>query len=173
MIKKEDVYHIGKITKKHALKGEVVFNFTDDIFDRADCDYLICEIEGILVPFFIEEYRFRSDNSVLVKFENMDTAESVQPLIGSEVYFEKKFATDSEDGEVSLSYFIGFDIQDTDETSAGKIVGIDDTTDNWLFIVENAKGEQALVPANEELIVEINNETSTITMNLPIGILEL
>ncbi len=173
MIKKEDVYHIGKITKKHALKGEVVFNFTDDIFDRTDCDYLICDIEGILVPFFIEEYRFRSDNSALVKFDDMDTADSVQKLIGSDVYFEKKFATETEDGEISLTYFIGFDIKDTDGTSAGKIIAIDDQTDNWLFVVENIKGDQSLIPANEELIVDIDHENTTITMNLPLGIMEL
>ena len=57
MIRQEDVYKIGQITKVHGLKGEVVFNFVDDIFDRVDCDYLICELDDILVPFFIEEYR--------------------------------------------------------------------------------------------------------------------
>lgn len=173
MIKKEDVYHIGKITKKHALKGKVVFNFTDDIFDRVDCDYLICEIEGILVPFFIEEYKFRSENSVLIKFTDMDTADSVQQLIGTNVYFEKKFITETEDGDVSLNYFIGFSIKDTDGTSAGKIVGINAQTDNWLFVIENTEGKQSLIPANEELIVDINHETSTLTMNLPLGLMDL
>ena len=67
MIRKEEVFKIGVINKPHGVKGEVSFTFTDDIFDRVDCDYLILLMDGILVPFFMEEYRFRSDNVALVK----------------------------------------------------------------------------------------------------------
>ena len=59
MIKKEEVYKIGLFNKPHGIHGELQFTFTDDIFDRVDCDYLICLLDGIFVPFFIEEYRFR------------------------------------------------------------------------------------------------------------------
>ena len=74
MIKKEDVYKIGVLTKPHGIKGEVSFSFTDDVFDRVECDYLICLMDGILVPFFIEEYRFKNDSVALVKFDGIDTA---------------------------------------------------------------------------------------------------
>ncbi len=69
MIKKEEVYKIGLFNKPHGIHGELQFTFTDDIFDRVDCDYLICLLDGIFVPFFIEEYRFRSDSTALVKLE--------------------------------------------------------------------------------------------------------
>ena len=49
MIKKETVYKIGKIGKPHGVDGEVSFHFDDDIFDRVDADYLILDIDGILV----------------------------------------------------------------------------------------------------------------------------
>ena len=78
MIKKEDVYKIGVLNKPHGVKGEVAFTFTDDVFDRVDCDYLICLMDGILVPFFIEEFRFKSDSVALGKFEDIDTAEQAR-----------------------------------------------------------------------------------------------
>ena len=91
MIKKEEVFKIGIINKPHGVKGEVSFTFTDDIFDRVeDCDYLVLLLDGILVPFFIEEYRFRSDNVALVKFEGIETAERARMLTNVEVYFPKK-----------------------------------------------------------------------------------
>lgn len=72
------------------MKGEVSFTFTDDVFDRTDeCDYLVLLLDGILVPFFIEEYRFRSDDVALVKFEGIDTAERARMLTNVEVYFPK------------------------------------------------------------------------------------
>ena len=55
MIKQEDVYRIGRLGKPHGVRGELSFQFEDDIFDRVDADYLILDIDGILVPFFIEE----------------------------------------------------------------------------------------------------------------------
>ena len=78
MIKQEDVYKIGRLGKTHGVKGEVSFQFDDDIFDRVDAEYLVLEIDGILVPFFMEEYRFRSDTVCLVKFCDIDTQQRAQ-----------------------------------------------------------------------------------------------
>lgn len=87
MIKKEEVYKIGLFNKPHGIHGELQFTFTDDIFDRVDCDYLICLLDGIFVPFFIEEYRFRSDSTALVKLEGVDSAERARMFTNIEVYF--------------------------------------------------------------------------------------
>ncbi|MBQ0023213.1 MAG: 16S rRNA processing protein RimM [Prevotellaceae bacterium] len=174
MIRKEDVYQIGRITKTHALKGEVNFMFTDDVFDRVDADYLICEVDGILVPFFIEEYRFRSDSTALVKFEDLDSADAVQFLVNSDVYFEKKMMDELDEDEVSLNYFIGFKMMDGDNgKEIGTITAIDDNTENWLFIVESADGNEYMIPAHEEFIAEIRQEDKEMVMDLPIGLLDL
>ena len=47
MIKAEEVYKIGRLGKAHGVKGEVSFQFDDDIFDRVDADYLVLDIDGI------------------------------------------------------------------------------------------------------------------------------
>ena len=87
MIKESEVFKIGVFNKPHGVKGELSFTFTDDIFDRVDCDYLICLLDGIMVPFFIEEYRFRSDTTALVKLDRIDTAEQARKFTNVEVYF--------------------------------------------------------------------------------------
>lgn len=177
MIRKEDTYKIGQITKAHGLKGEVVFTFVDDIFDRTDCPYLICEVDGILVPFFLEEYRFRSESSALVKFEDIDSAESASIILGSDVFFEKKYIEESDQEEISLNYFIGFSIKEGDNV-IGEIIDIDDNTENWLFVVQTCIGNgseenEILIPAHEEFIVDINHKDKIIEMDLPLGLLEL
>ncbi|MCQ2111758.1 MAG: ribosome maturation factor RimM [Bacteroidaceae bacterium] len=173
MIKKEDTYKIGQIGKPHGLKGEVIFNFTDDIFDRVDCPYLICEVEGILVPFFLEEYRFKTDSSALLKFDGIDSVEDTRQIVGSDVFFENKFIEESDEEEVSLSYFVGFNAIDSEGNAIGEIVDIDDNTENWLFVVEDSEGKEILIPAHEEFIIDINHKKKTIEMDLPEGLLEL
>ena len=173
MIKKEEVYKIGLFNKPHGIHGELQFTFTDDIFDRVDCDYLICLLDGIFVPFFIEEYRFRSDSTALVKLEGINTAERARMFTNVEVYFPVKHAEEAEDGELSWNFFVGFRMEDVRHGGLGEVVEVDTTTVNTLFVVEQEDGEELLVPAQEEFIVEINQEKKLITVELPEGLLNL
>ena len=168
MIKEEEVYRIGRLGKAHGVKGEVSFQFDDDIFDRVDCDYLVLDVDGILVPFFIEEYRFRSDSVALVKFEDIDTQQRAQELTGCDVYFPRSLA--DEDDSPSLTMLVGFDIVEANGgTTVGRIAAIDDSTANLLFELEDGR----LIPANDDLIEDIDTQQQKITMSLPEGLLTL
>ena len=173
MIKKEEVYKIGLFNKPHGIHGELQFTFTDDIFDCVDCDYLICLLDGIFVPFFIEEYRFPSDSTALVKLEGIDTAERARMFTNVEVYFPVKHAEEAEDGELSWNFFVGVRMEDVRHGELGEVVEVDTTTVNTLFVVEQEDGEELLIPAQEEFIVEINQEKKLITVELPEGLLNL
>lgn len=169
MIKKEEVYKIGRIGKAHGVKGEVSFNFDDDVFDRVDAEYLILEVDGILVPFFMEEYRFRSDSTALVKFEDIDTQDRARELTNCDVYFPRDLADDEEE-VLTYSFLVGFDIVDaTTGKKVGTIASVDESTLNILFELEDGM----LIPASEELITDIDKDNKTITIALPEGILDL
>lgn len=169
MIKREDVYKIGRLGKAHGVKGEVSFQFDDDIFDTTDADYLILEIDGILVPFFMEEYRFRNDSLALVKFCDVDTQQRASELTGCDVYFPRTLAEEFE-GQLSLSSLVGFDIVEASNSKViGKIAAIDDTTQNILFELEDGR----LIPASDELITNIDTNRQQIIMQIPTGLLEI
>lgn len=170
MIKKEEVFKIGVINKPHGVKGEVSFTFTDDIFDRVDCEYLILLLDGILVPFFMEGYRFRSDNSALVKFEDIDTAEQARRLTNVEVYFPKKYMDEQED-VTSWNFFTGFRVEDVRHGYLGEITNVDDSTLNVLFVIEK-DGEELLLPAHEEFILDIDRKRKVMKVDVPNGLIE-
>lgn len=171
MIKKEEVFKIGVINKPHGVKGEVPFSFTDDIFDRVeDCDYLILMMDGILVPFFWEEYRFKSDNVALVKFEGIDTAERAKMFTNVEVYFPKKYM-DEQDEITSWNFFVGFQVNDVRHGALGEIVDVDDATMNVLFVIEKEGGE-LLLPAHEEFILDLDKKNRVLTVEIPEGLLD-
>lgn len=173
MIRKEEVYKIGVFNKPHGVKGELSFTFTDDIFDRVDCDYLICLLDGIFVPFFIEEYRFRSDTTALVKLEDVDTTEKASMFTNIEVYFPVKFTeVTDESHQLSWNFFKGFQVKDSQHGELGIITDIDNSTVNTLFII-NHNGKELLVPAQEEFILEMDNKKRTMTVHLPDGLLNM
>ena len=169
MIKAEEVYKIGRLGKAHGVKGEVSFQFDDDIFDRVDADYLVLDIDGILVPFFMEEYRFRSDSVCLVKFCNVDTQQRAQELTGCDVFFPRALAEEG-DEMPSLSMLVGFEIVNAaNGKTVGRVAAIDDSTANILFEMEDGM----LIPANDDLIEVIDAEQQQIKMNIPQGLLAL
>ena len=168
MIRKEEVYRIGRLGKAHGVHGEISFMFDDDVFDRVDADYLVLDVDGILVPFFLEEYRFRSDSTALVKFEDVDTQERARELTNCDVYFPLAL-TDDEASQVP-SFLLGFALIDAATGQPiGRIAAIDDQTANILFELEDGR----LIPAAEEFITDINREARTLTMQLPDGLLSL
>ena len=169
MIKQEEVYKIGRLGKSHGVKGEISFQFDDDIFDRVDAEYLVLDIDGILVPFFMEEYRFRNDTVCLVKFCDIDTQQRAQELTGCDVYFPRALAEEGEEMP-SLASLVGLCIIDTNKKkTVGRIAAIDDTTQNILFELEDG----TLIPASDELIESININKKEIIMNIPNGLLDI
>ena len=174
MIHQEDIVKIGQCNKPHGIKGEISFTFNNDIFDESDCKFLICEIDGIFVPFVLESYRFKSNSTALIKFENINTDTQAKLFTNLNVYFPKKYIKeDSSSAVLTWDYFIGYTLIDSSLGKIGVISDVDETTINVLFIV-NRRGEgELLIPATEELISEINEENKTIQMIMPEGLIDL
>lgn len=174
MIRKEDVFPIGRIGKPHGVRGEVAFHFDDDIFDRIDSDYLVLEVDGILVPFFMEEYRFRNDSTVLVKFCDIDTQEKARTLTHCNVFFERSKAEEEDGDDLSWAQIIGFSVVDSSSGHpVGTISSVDDSTINILFEVVTPGGKDLLIPASDDLIEDVNTHQRTITLHIPEGLLSI
>lgn len=174
MIRQEEVFKIGKIGKPHGVKGEVSLMFEDDVFDRVDADYLVLLIDGILVPFFFEEYRFKSDETALVKFCDIDTKEQAQELTGCDVYFSRKLSEDGRE-DMSLNKAENFKLLDANNGNSliGTVKSVDYSTVNTLFNVETPDGKEIMIPASEDFIVDIDTEKHFIVVDLPEGLLDL
>lgn len=164
-----DTYKIGTITRTHGIKGELSMNFTDDVWDRADADYVFLEVDGIQVPFFLEGWRFRSDSVALLKFQDIDNSEDANEYVGADVYFPHDLTPEpSEDDEYSWRHFTGWQVVDSTIGNVGEIEYVEDSTVNTIFCIDGK-----LVPANEDFIERIDAKERVIYMNLPDGLFDL
>jgi 16S rRNA processing protein RimM len=132
------------------------------------------KIELILfVPFFIEEYRFRSDTTALVKLERVDTSEQARKFTNVEVYYPKKYVEEDDSDDIpTWKYFVGFQVLDINHGNLGEIVNVDESTMNVLFAIEQEDGEEILLPAHEEFILKIEKKKRVITVAVPEGLLD-
>lgn len=173
MIKKEDVFKIGQFAKPHGIKGEIALVTNCDVFDDSEDPYVICEMDGIFVPFFIEEYRYKSDSVILVKLVNVDDEKTARELSNREVYYSLD-EVDEEDlvGEMTWDSFIGYRVEDETIGEIGEIVNVDESTMNVLLQIDY-KGEELLLPAAEELILSADHENRKLVVSVPEGLLDL
>lgn len=178
MIKEEQLIEIGTIVKVHGLKGEMNVSVSNPVFDEVKkCDFLVCQKDGIFVPFFIESYRWKGNASILLKFDDVDSVEAANNFCGETLYFDRKCFTAKEAKEYDAQIeeeqgLIGYHVQDVTLGDLGEITDINDLTANVLFIIDH-DGEELMVPAAEDLIVEIDDDNKIITMDLPAGLVNL
>lgn len=172
MITENDIFPIGKIIKSRGVRGEIFFTYSSDIFDNEDFKFFILEIEGIFVPFFIEEYRINSDETAFVKLDGIDNENYANQLTGKQIFAPKKFLKKVKTENIGLDYFIDFQIIDKTTGFIGTIADIDQSTVNVLMIVQRENNE-ILIPFSDNYILDIDHNTKKIFMNLPNGILDL
>ena len=173
MIRREELIKIGLFNKPHGVHGEISFTFTDDVFDRGDSPYLVCCIDNIYVPFFIEEYRFKTGTTALVKLEDIDSDEAARDFTNLEVFYPKCHYVEDEEEATPDDYFIGYTISDITHGSLGEVTAIDDSTINALFVVTTPDDKEILIPIQEAFVCAIDEEQRIIHMDLPDGLLEM
>ena len=172
MIRQEDVIKIGQFAKPHGVKGEIALVTQSDVLDESGSPYIICEIEGILVPFFIEEYRYKSDSVILLKLEDINDEIAASEFTGRDVYYPLDEMNGDDVGDVTWDNFIGYLVTDEVVGELGMITDVDESTLNVLIKIDH-QGVELLIPAVEELIIAIDSEKKQMKVSLPEGLLDL
>ncbi len=172
MILKNEVFPIGQITKPHGLNGEMAFTTHSTILEDVDVPYVILEPDGLLVPFYIESIRMKTDTDGLIKLERVDSEEYARNFTGQTIYLKNIYLDEMEETEFGLEYFVGFEVVDDAIGKIGKVISVDDSTVNTLFVVEYGDDE-LLIPVAEEFISEIDHRKRILYFTLPEGLLEV
>lgn len=172
MILKSEVFPIGQIIRPHGIHGEMSFSFTSDVFDQEDVPCFIFELNGILVPFFIAEYRFKNNTTALLKLDGVLNEEQAKEFSGLTIYLPGTYLGKVENSDIQIDYFSGFTLIDAEKGTLGVISEVDETTENVLFVIPT-DNDELLIPAGEEYIEEIDHDKKIIYVRLPEGLLDL
>jgi 16S rRNA processing protein RimM len=171
MILLSELYPIGRVQKTHGIKGELSIILTSE-FDTLDFNYFVFEMDGILVPFFIQEWRFKTAETALVRFERVNDDLAGKEFVGKTIYISKDLMPHPDETEIDIQFYTGYKLIDETLGEIGEIQTVDDTTDNLLFEVLY-RGQEVLIPAVDEWIVEIDDTLRVMRVNLPPGLLNI
>ncbi len=171
-IPKNECTKIGFIQKPHGINGELIIKFDEQYYETLEeSKTLFLDTEGLLVPFFIEDLRFRTGESAIIKLEWTGDEEQAQELSGLSV-FVKNEQIRVDGSAFNIRMLEGFMLIDQCRNQIGKINAVRDFSGNIVLEV-NYLGKDTIIPFNEDLLIDFDIHNKTIILDLPEGILDL
>jgi 16S rRNA processing protein RimM len=163
---------IGTITKPHGINGEMILRFDGQFVNELEeGEPLFVELDGSLVPFFIETIR-GGDDMAFVKLEFISSDTERLRLRGNAVFVNaNSISTIVSIKQDGVSY-TGWVLRDERSSFSGIIREYISEKDNPLFILEK-DGKDYYIPLQEEFILKIDHKKKIILMDLPEGLLDI
>jgi 16S rRNA processing protein RimM len=110
--------------------------------------------------FIIEDVE-RIEGYFILKFKNFDFDVDVEFLVGSSIYVNEKDVVALDDETYFIHDLVGCNVFFNDKFF-GKIVDILSLTSNDVYVIEDNDGNEKLIPAVSEFILDINIEKKII-----------
>ena len=172
-MRKEDCFYLGKIAKKFSFKGEVlIYLDTDEPELYENLESVFVERNKHLVPFFIENSSLHKNDFLRVHFEDINTEDDADALVGSEIYLPLNMLPKLSGNKFYFHEVIGFEIEDKRLGFVGEIQSINDTTAQPLFEVLK-DGTEILIPMIDHFLIKVDRDNKKIIMDLPEGLIEM
>ena len=147
----EDLLKVGVITTTHGIRGEVKVYPTTDADRFLDLEYVLLDTGREKRKLEIENVKYFK-NLVILKFRGIDNINDIE-------MYKKR-----ED-------LIGMDVVLEDGSKFGTLKDVMETGANDVYVVEDAKGEEILLPAIRECILDVDVEKNVMTIHLMKGLI--
>jgi 16S rRNA processing protein RimM len=172
-MRKEECFYLGKIAKKFSFKGEVlIYLDTDEPGLYENMESVFVELHNHLVPFFIEKSSLHKNDFLRVKFEDIDSEDAADEIMGCALYLPLSFLPKLEGNKFYFHEVIGFQIEDQRLGIVGTIVSINDSTAQPLFEVLHDDTE-IFIPMIDQFLVKIDRKNKKVIMDLPEGLIDI
>ncbi|MBQ4475916.1 MAG: 16S rRNA processing protein RimM [Bacteroidales bacterium] len=168
----KELVEIALVAKTYGLNGHLSLkfdsSFSDDLLDEEIPVFLL--IEGIPVPFFVEEYK-NSGGYVATKFRYIDGAETAEKYVGCKVLVFADDVLDDEEYDEEMD-LIGYKVFDAHHGYVGEIADFNLIPGNPVFETD-FNGKTIIIPYTEEIVVDINDDKQEVYIDAPEGLIEL
>jgi 16S rRNA processing protein RimM len=164
---------IGTIQRTHGVNGEFQVTWNNDFYlEEQNLESVFIEIEGIPIPFFISSIRSKGEDKALIKLDDVDDVNVANEFVGMKLLLPSD-QIQTNDDELLMSDLVGFTIISNHSQVVGKIIDYQEYQSNSVFTVIHQSGSELMIPAADDLIVEIDVEGKSVVMEIPDGLIDL
>lgn len=172
MLFDEEYIYAGKILKTHGYQGYfliTVESFINGYLKKKE--HIFIEIDGISVPFFIEDFEEKGVNTFILKLNDIETDFDAEEYIGCSLLLpsNKRKNTVNQFNILSL---IDFKFRDINSNKEGVVIDVNEIPGNPLLRILLDDEREYYIPFHNKLVEKINIKQNILVMNLPEGLFE-
>ncbi len=160
----------GVISSTHGIKGEVkVFPTTDDVNRYKDLKEVFLDTGKGRILMELEQVKFHK-NMVIVKFKGYDNINDIEMYKGRDLWIPREEAQELGEDEYYVADLIGMDVLLENGEKFGVLRDVMETGANDVYIVDRVDGEEVLLPAIHDCVLDVDVEKNTMTVHLMKGL---
>ena len=165
-----NLLQVGEIVNTHGLRGEVkIVPWTDspDVFEGIKHIYLsngnILTVKGV-------KYQ---KNNIIVKFAEISDIDEAMKYKGQVISADRSELGELPDGAYYIADLIGMNVVTEDGEEIGVVSDVIQTGANDIYEVKRKGEKPLLIPVIDSVVLKVEIESSTITVHLMDGLLDL
>jgi len=158
----------GKIRRPHGVRGELLVEVYTDFPER------LCPPGAVFAGESHQRLTIRSQrhhkDGLLLGFEGVDTPESAGQFRNQVLYLALADAPGLPEGEFYYHELLGLDVIDEAGRPLGILTEIVETGANDVYVVVDPTGNELLLPAIAEVVLDVDMDTRSMRVHLLPGL---
>lgn len=165
---------VGRVRRPHGIKGELRVEILTDYPERLERhDHFYLAYPN--TPDVVERYPVQGlrphQDVMLVKLKGCDDRDTAEELRGMLVQIPFEDAVSLEEGEYYYFQLIGVDVETETGEWLGRVTDVLEAGAHDVYVVRGPRGE-VLLPAIEDVVLELDLEADEMVVHLLPGMLE-
>lgn len=156
---------IAKVLKSNGVDGDVLVSAPDVALEEIQGPVLI-DFDGLPAPFFIESCSRRGTGKYIVHLTDVCNLEDAEELVGRFL-----MSDEVEEEDDAVQDFTGWKVLNRGDY-AGTVTDCEPIPGNLCLYLKPAEdADEIIIPLHEDLIISIDEDSLTLNLNLPDGLL--
>lgn len=166
----ENYFVIGDLVNTQGIKGEMrVVPCVDDPTRFELLDKVYIDKKGVITEYEVENIRYHKQ-FVLVKLKGINDMTAAEKLKGSLVKITEDMALPCEENEYYVRDLYDMNVVTDEGENLGIITDILFTGANDVYVITPEKGKDILIPAIEQVVLNVDVENKKMTIHLLEGL---
>lgn len=167
---------LARVMRPHGIRGDLSIKMMTDFPERMnDLDVIYLgsdpDLPRNLTKQRVVWVRRAKNDQWLLHLEGFNTRDDADAMRSKYIFVALKDAVPLEADEVYLFQVMGLEVQTTQGEVLGHVTDIIETGANDVYVVKSEKYGEVLLPAIPSVILNINVEAGTMTVEIPDGLL--
>lgn len=168
----EQLLRVGVISSTHGVRGEVkVYPTTDDVNRFKKLKKVVLDTGREYIDLEISSVKFFK-NMVILKFKGIDNINDIEKYKGKDLLVHREDAVALEENENYVADLIDLKVVTDEGQVLGYLTEVMETGANDVYVVETEDGQELLLPAIRECILDVDLDEEVMTVHILPGLFD-